>query len=317
LKIYKIHKLPIYLKNLQSDIEQLRAVDQSLSYKLDELKRSYSAQDKALNKLQDIIEKVSQHNSELEHMITVASKKMNSHSGINSKSKPEVFFADNHLLDSFYLEFENVFRGTEAEIEKKQSMYLKYFKKSSVDFSKHPVVDLGSGRGEFLKILKEININAYGIDLNESMVSIANKRGLKTINANAIDYLMKQPPASLGAITGFHLIEHIPFDQVVTLISEAFRCLVPGGMLLLETPNPESLYVGAYTFHYDPSHLKPLPPAIIQFAAKYKGFTEADIIRSKPEATKTEIEKATQNKLLREALHRLFGERDYALLAYK
>jgi hypothetical protein len=100
-------------------------------------------------------------------------------------------------------------------------------------------------------------------------------------------------------------------------MAEAQRCLVKGGILLLETPNPESLFVGAFTFHYDPSHLKPLPPAIVQFSALFKGFEKAEIMRMQPELTEKQIKEATKNPTLQGALQRLYGPRDYALVAYK
>jgi O-antigen chain-terminating methyltransferase len=40
---------------------------------------------------------------------------------------------------------------------------------------------------------------------------------------------------------------------------------MPGGLLILETPNPENLVVGACTFWYDPTHIRPLPPAMMRF----------------------------------------------------
>jgi O-antigen chain-terminating methyltransferase len=113
------------------------------------------------------------------------------------------------------------------------------------------------------------------------------------------------------------LAEHIPFDQLLTLLAESYRVLSKGGVLILETPNPENVYVGAFTFHYDPSHLKPLPPAVIEFSARFKGFPRTEIVRFQPELTKEQIDIATKNTKLRDALQRLYGPRDYALVAYK
>jgi hypothetical protein len=48
--------------------------------------------------------------------------------------------------------------------------------------------------------------------------------------------------------------------------------LQPGGLLIMETPNPENLVVGANTFYLDPSHERPIPPPLLAFAAEHAGF---------------------------------------------
>ncbi len=85
--------------------------------------------------------------------------------------------------------------------------------------------------------------------------------------------------SSLAAITGFHIVEHIGFKDLVRLFDEARRVLMPGGIVLFETPNPENLVVGACTFHYDPTHNKPLPPDYLRFVAEARGFDATRIIR--------------------------------------
>ncbi len=49
--------------------------------------------------------------------------------------------------------------------------------------------------------------------------------------------------ASVSAITSMHLVEHLPHDVMIRLIDEAHRVLRPGGVLVLETPNPENITV--------------------------------------------------------------------------
>jgi hypothetical protein len=63
------------------------------------------------------------------------------------------------------------------------------------------------------------------------------------------------------------------------LIAEALRVLEPGGLLIMETPNPENLVVGASTFYLDPSHVRPVPPDLLAFAVEYAGFQRHKIVR--------------------------------------
>jgi hypothetical protein len=55
--------------------------------------------------------------------------------------------------------------------------------------------------------------------------------------------------------------------------------LQPGGVLILETPNPENLVVGTSSFYDDPSHLKPVSPKLLAFAIEFTGFSRHTILR--------------------------------------
>lgn len=319
MKITNVTKLPEYLREIRENVSELYRLVQDLNHRTLETDKTLREKIHELRQVneefnQQLVE-IQTRNSEIEHMLAVERHANNTRPTKSPTTSGELF-ADDHSLDTFYLEFENHFRGTEQEIEEKQLPYIKILDDAKVSKTL-PVVDLGCGRGEFLELLSQKGFRPLGVDMNETMVKHAQEKGYEAANNDAVSYLMKQPSKSLGAITGFHIAEHIPFDQLLLLIAEAYRCLVNGGVLILETPNPESLFVGAFTFHYDPSHLKPLPPAIVQFSARFKGFERADIVRMKPELTPSQIKKATSNETLQNALQRLYGPRDYALVAYK
>jgi O-antigen chain-terminating methyltransferase len=310
------HRVVANDEALQTASASLREALQTVTASLRASEDKFGELSGEVARLRDRIEHLRVRNAELEHMISAPRRSSpEKAAGTHRQAGPELFAA-NHDLDAFYLEFENRFRGTEQEVKDKQTPYLKLFESASVD-RERPVVDLGCGRGEFLALLTENGFKTIGVDLNEAMVRRARERGLEAVESDAIGYLAEQSSGSLAGVTGFHLAEHIPFDQVLLLMTEAYRCLAKGGILLLETPNPESVFVGAFTFHYDPSHLKPLPPAIMQFAALFKGFERAEIMRVQPELTEAQIVEATRNATLQDALRRLYGPRDYALVAYK
>lgn len=315
MKIHHVTKLPEYLRNLQANIAQTQKDLEGLNYLQKE-------QTKHIKELRELCEEVltqvdalRKRNAELEHMITVnqhAAATKSSGKSTDDKQR----FADNHLLDQFYLELENSLRGPEAEIKEKQRVYMPLFKKSKVDYKKYPVIDLGSGRGEFLELLHEAKIRGIGVDLNETMVQRMKEKKFEAVNDDAIGYLLNSKSNSLGGVVGFHIAEHVPFDQLLTLIAEAQRTLVDGGFLMLETPNPENVSVGAYTFHMDPSHLKPLPPALMKFMAEFKGFRKVEIMRLQPEMSDKDVAKVKDTDLAK-TYTRLYGPRDYALVAYK
>lgn len=186
---------------------------------------------------------------------------------------------DDHALDDLYLAFENKFRGSPDLISARIERYLPMMAATPAVASGGLVLDIGSGRGEWLSLLTRQGHRCRGIDLNVAMVAAAQEHGHDVISGDAIAYLQKQPDNSLGAITGFHIVEHLPFRVLIKLLDQAHRTLMPGGAILFETPNPECLIVGACNFYYDPTHQNPLPPELMRFLADARTFSSARIIR--------------------------------------
>ena len=192
---------------------------------------------------------------------------------------------EDHIFDAMYATFEDKFRGTRQDIKNRQNVYIPYIDKAvktnapDKQGAQTQIIDAGCGRGEWLELLKENGFNAKGIDLNEIMVGTCKEHNLDAVQSDAVEYLRSLPAASLCAVTGFHIIEHLPFKTLIALLDESFRVLKQGGVIIFETPNPENLLVGACTFYTDPSHIKPLVPAAVQFIAEERGFSDVEIKR--------------------------------------
>ncbi|MCL4477966.1 MAG: class I SAM-dependent methyltransferase, partial [Deltaproteobacteria bacterium] len=218
-----------------------------------------------------------------------------------------------HQFDAMYVSFEDRFRGTQADIKERQRVYLPYIHEALKNTDNAQVLDVGCGRGEWLELLKEQNIHAKGIDINRIMVAQAKELGLDVEEADVIEYLKRQKENSLSVITGFHIVEHLPFEILVKLIDESLRVLKTKGMVIFETPNPENLMVGAYSFYTDPTHRNPLPPDTLKFVAEARGFTNVKILRLHRRNEQT----SAVSDPLHELMERMNMEQDYALIGYK
>jgi O-antigen chain-terminating methyltransferase len=95
--------------------------------------------------------------------------------------------------------------------------------------------------------------------------------------ADAVDHLTEIEPGSVRAVTSFHVAEHLSLDTLVALIDAALLALEPGGLLILETPNPNNHQVGAANFYLDPTHLKPLHPLFLEFLVRSRGFDPVEV----------------------------------------
>lgn len=183
------------------------------------------------------------------------------------------------MTDDFYRAFEDKFRGDQATIEQRLTVYWPHVEPLTRLYTGLPVLDLGCGRGEWLRLMRQHGVKAKGIDVDSGMLSACQKDGLDVIQADALDYLSQQPDASVMVISAFHVVEHLPFPTLRAWLDQALRVLVPGGLLILETPNPENIQVGSCNFYLDPTHQRPLPPPLLAFAVEHHGFVHDRTLR--------------------------------------
>lgn len=158
------------------------------------------------------------------------------------------------------------FRGPEAEIRHRLDHYLEALSMTP------PVLDLGCGRGELLLLLREAGVEASGIEGDGAVAETARRRGLDVVEGDVLSVLETMPDASRGAVTAIHLFEHLGPQILIAVLAEIRRVLRPSGRLIVESPNPHSLRVGAALYWVDPTHQRPLMPETLELYLKAGGF---------------------------------------------
>jgi SAM-dependent methyltransferase len=219
-----------------------------------------------------------------------------------------------------YDALETLFRGSRDSVAEKQRKYLADIE--PLRGLAAPFLDVGCGRGEWLELMREANVQAYGVDVNDRFVRDARERGLDARKEDAIEHLASLPESSLAGLTAFHLIEHLEVDTGIRVLDLALHALRPRGLLLLETPNPANLSVGAGSFYLDPTHVRPVHPEFLSFLLSSRGFVDVETRFIHPgEAPRlpssTEGELRAQRIWTEHVHNALFGPRDYAVLARK
>ncbi|GAA5523458.1 hypothetical protein Maes01_00003 [Microbulbifer aestuariivivens] len=179
----------------------------------------------------------------------------------------------------FYRAFEDEFRGARDLIKVRLKQYIPFINPLKEIYPHIIAIDLGCGRGEWLELMRENHISAVGVDIDDKMLSACRERGLKVETADAIEYLKGLSDESVSIISAFHLVEHISFENLDRLVRESLRILKPAGLLILETPNPENIVVGASEFYLDPTHKKPIPSKLLEFVSRYCGFNRVKVAR--------------------------------------
>ena len=211
----------------------------------------------------------------------------------------------------FYRAFEDEYRGSRELIQSRLQVYLPFVAQLQQLRPQLHALDLGCGRGEWLQLLHQQGVQCQGVDQDPDMLAACEQRQLPAVQGDAIAFLRSQPEQSQDIVSAFHLVEHLPFEALQELVGQAHRVLKEGGLLIMETPNPENLYVGSSNFHLDPSHNKPLPPLLLSFLPQHQGFERSRILRLQGKQTDwSEREIGLQNVLFDVSP-------DYAVVAQK
>ncbi|WP_434658144.1 class I SAM-dependent methyltransferase [Sulfurimonas sp. NW9] len=213
--------------------------------------------------------------------------------------------------NNFYKAFEDAHRGSRELIKKRVSVYLPFVTKLKEMYPNATVLDIGCGRGEWLELLRENDVIAKGVDLDEGMLHECSRRSLHVECADGIELLKKQQDESLMLVSAFHVVEHISFEDLQTFIKEAKRVLKPAGLLILETPNPENIKVATENFYLDPTHTKPIPANLLAFSAKFYKYERVKILRLQEASQLAKKENITLSDVLEGV------SPDYAVIAQK
>ncbi len=215
------------------------------------------------------------------------------------------------MSTTFYRAFEDRHRGSRELIAKRLEVYLPFISPLKVLYSTCPALDVGCGRGEWLELLKSHGFAARGVDLDEGMLDACRELNLVAEYGDALSALAALDDNSQSVVSAFHLVEHIPFSDVQTLVKEALRVLKPAGLLIMETPNAENLVVGTSNFFLDPTHEKPVPLDLLGFLTEYSGFCRSKVVRLQEDPLLHESQQLTLMDVLGGA------SPDYAIVAQK
>jgi SAM-dependent methyltransferase len=208
-----------------------------------------------------------------------------------------------------YFAFESRMRGSTESIRDRQRPYLDDFREAA------PVLDLGCGRGEFLVLLREVGIEARGVDLEADMVAYARGEGLDVEQADAVEHLEGLEDGSLGGIFAAQLVEHLPATTLVRLLELAAAKLRPGGVLVAETINPLSP-LALRNYYADLTHAQPLVPETLELLARQAGFGSVELrYLNAPKERLVEPEDPVIAANVSRLNELLFGPLDYAIVA--
>lgn len=218
--------------------------------------------------------------------------------------------------------------GSPRAARERQKVYLGYLRGSS------GVLALGCGRGELLHLLAAQGIPASGAETNPALVDYCRDHELEVARADSIEYLEAIGDGSVGAVVLSRFAGHQPPSRLLRMLQLCRRKLEDGGVLVIETPNPFSLYAAASYALEDNRSQHPLHPEALKLLCLSCGFDDPDVIflgPLPPEENLEQVNPAAVGAILEpreqelfqlvnenfEKINRiLFSHRDYAVVAW-
>jgi O-antigen chain-terminating methyltransferase len=196
------------------------------------------------------------------------------------------------------------FRGAEDYVRRGVEFYKPFFE------GRENVLDIGCGRGEFLELMRELGVQARGIDMSEESVAQCTRKGLQAEVADLFLYLASAPEQEFDGIISSQVVEHLDPKALPEMIRLCGSRLRRGGVLALETPNPECLAIFATHFYLDPTHTRPVPHPLLAFYMEEVGLGSIEVHELSPA-----VESMPDIAELPEAFRKkFFGGLDYAIV---
>ena len=143
-----------------------------------------------------------------------------------------------------------------------------------------PVVDLGCGRGELVRLLRAEGFDAEGIDISPEQAALARAAGVARVRQGDFREILAEHPAHYAAITATDLLEHLTKPEVLQTFDDVAAALAPGGVFVGRVPNAVSP-LGGHIQAGDFTHQTSFTARSVRQLAAATGF-DTILVRSSP-----------------------------------
>ena len=134
-----------------------------------------------------------------------------------------------------------------------------------------PVVDLGCGRGDLVRLLQVDGFDAEGIGISPEQAALARAAGAARVRQGDFRAVLAGHRAHYAAITATDLLEHLTKPEVLQTFDDVGAALAPGGIFVGRVPNAVSP-LGGHIRNGDFTHQTSFTARSIRQLAASAGF---------------------------------------------
>ena len=169
---------------------------------------------------------------------------------------------------SYYKDVIRVGGETKTTSNIRREQFKEFIKKYNLENKK--IVEIGSGNGDFLKILNEFNVDCYGIEHSNENITISSMGGgkLENIFLDREDIKLKNAP--FDAFVQFNFMEHQPEPN--TMMRAIYNNLTDNGVGFLTVPNSDYIFNNGAFYQIIRDHLIYFSKESLFFFIQKNGF---------------------------------------------
>lgn len=162
--------------------------------------------------------------------------------------------------------------GTTTMVDLRNEQYTEFMNCFNLKGKK--ILEVGCGKGEFLRIWKDYDVRAVGIEYDQELVDRANNEGMEVYKAYADDADTKLPGAPYDAFVQFNFLEHQPYPN--EMLQSIYNNLTEDGVGLVTVPSLE--YILKYDGYYEliKDHIAYYSEETLKFLFQKNGFEVVD-----------------------------------------
>jgi 2-polyprenyl-3-methyl-5-hydroxy-6-metoxy-1,4-benzoquinol methylase len=134
-----------------------------------------------------------------------------------------------------------------------------------------PVIDIGCGQGELVKVMLADGYDARGVDISREQVAIARASGLDCVRHADYRQILMECRGQLAAVTATDVLEHLTKDEVLDTFDSVVQSLAPGGVFIARVPNAISP-LGGHIRYGDFTHESSYTAGSVRQLAAAAGF---------------------------------------------
>jgi 2-polyprenyl-3-methyl-5-hydroxy-6-metoxy-1,4-benzoquinol methylase len=143
------------------------------------------------------------------------------------------------------------------------------------------ILDVGCGVGHFLYYLKKNGYrNYYGIDVSPQQVEYCTKYITDKVEVADAEIFLAQMAEQYDLIVAHDVVEHIPKDDVLSLLNLVFHALKKGGVFIMRVPNMSNPF-GLDARYNDFTHELGFTAKSVYQVLWISGFREIEILPSR------------------------------------
>jgi 2-polyprenyl-3-methyl-5-hydroxy-6-metoxy-1,4-benzoquinol methylase len=144
-----------------------------------------------------------------------------------------------------------------------------------------PVVDIGCGQGELVRLLLADGYDAKGVDTSPEQVGLAHAAGLDQVRHGDYRDVLCTWAGRLAAVTANDLLEHLTKQEALETFDQVAAALVPGGVFVARVPNAGSPFGGRIRYG-DFTHESSYTARSVRQIAAAAGFATVTVLPCSP-----------------------------------